>query len=140
GPGGGLFVAPSSPLVRLGQTLLAVSSEARPTVTDALVVREALEPLIAADAARHRTRPDIAELRSLARELCRSVDHGDRFIAINWQLHERIARITPNSMLRAMYLGLARFVQDQSAISGRSQPHLPHFSELHVSLVEAIAD
>jgi DNA-binding FadR family transcriptional regulator len=139
GPGGGLFVAPSSPLVRLGQTLLSVSSDSRVTVGDALVVRDALEPLVAMDAARHRNRRDITELRALVRELGRHVDEGDRFIDANWRLHERMARISPNSMLQAMYLGIARFVRDQAAISGRN-PHLPHFARLHEALVEAIAD
>jgi DNA-binding FadR family transcriptional regulator len=140
GPGGGLFVALSSPLVRLGQTLLAVNNEARVTVSDALVVRDALEPLIAVDAARHRTRRDTVELRALVRDLGRSVAESQQFLAINWRLHERIARISPNGMLQAMYLGISRFVQDQAAISGRDHPHLPHFRELHEALVEAIAD
>ena len=45
GPGGGLFVAEPSSVVRLGRTLLTVEGDAA-GVADAIAVREELEPLV----------------------------------------------------------------------------------------------
>ena len=64
GRGGGLFVAPQSPAVQIRRTLL-MAPQGGSTVGDAIAVREALEELIALDAARHRTPDDIADLRGL---------------------------------------------------------------------------
>ena len=142
GPGGGLFVAEASPLVRFGQTLAAASGAvAAATVSDARVVREALEPLVAADAARHRSAADLAELRALLGELAVSGGSGQRLRHATWRLHERIARVTPNGVLAAMYLGLARFIDEQGAItaSGAPAPAAELLLRVYAELVDAIA-
>ncbi|WP_245642037.1 FadR/GntR family transcriptional regulator [Nonomuraea candida] len=167
GRNGGLFVAAPHPVVRLRHTLLTV--RAMPTtVADAIAVREALEPLVAADAARHRTRRDIADLRRLLTALGRATTDTDGFMRANWALHERIAEITPNPLAKAVYLAMTRCISDLSAHAtsdahARPAPggdhgdsdekdgdekdggekdggdYLRHRLEVHAELVEAIA-
>ena len=143
GRNGGLFVAAPNPIVRLRHTLLTVRSMPA-TVADAIAVRDSLEPLIAADAARHRTRQDISDLHKLLAALKRSTADRDRFMRANWALHERIAEITPNHLAKAVYLAMTRCVSD---LSERADPdgsdgedeYLRHRVEVHAELVEAIA-
>jgi GntR family transcriptional regulator, transcriptional repressor for pyruvate dehydrogenase complex len=143
GPGGGLFVATTSPLVRFGQTLLAVSGDADAvTVADVIVVRDALEPLIAMEAARHRKPVDVFELRNLVDEMAAAINEGPAFLRANWRLHGRMAEIARNTVLQAVYLGLMRYIED-SAAAGERAPrraaHLEDMLELHRQLVEAVA-
>ncbi|WP_344979573.1 FadR/GntR family transcriptional regulator [Streptosporangium fragile] len=142
GRGGGLFVADPNPVVRLRHTLLTVR-EAPTTVADAIAVREALELLIATDAARHRTRQDITDLRRLLAALRRATTGTDRFMRANWALHERIAEITPNPLAKAVYLSMIRCVTELSEHAdsdgeSRAEDHLRLRFDLHVELVEAI--
>lgn len=143
GPGGGLFVAPVSPLVRFGQTLLSVNRDATLSVSDAIQLRDALEPLIATDAARNRTKTDIRELRALLDRVARSTGNPGRFFGANMRLHERIAKITPNPLLQGIYLSLASFIEYQAtppSVAGRDvRSHLEPVLRIHVNLVDAIA-
>lgn len=142
GRGGGLFVAAISPVVRLRRTLLTVT-EGSSTVSDAIAVREALEELIALDAARHRSSDDIADLG-----VCMSVmeAHGDdwaAFLASNWSLHERIAAITPNELARGVYVGTIRCVAELAVPAGTEQQddaaeYLALRVAVHAELVDAI--
>src|SRR5580693_5047174 len=59
---GGLFASRQSPIVRLGNSVLAIDDDAT-SVADAVRIRDALEPLLVADAARHRSADDTGELR-----------------------------------------------------------------------------
>ncbi|HET6501236.1 MAG TPA: GntR family transcriptional regulator [Amycolatopsis sp.] len=144
GRGGGLFVAPVSPVVRLRHTLLSVPKGAA-TVSDAIAVRDALEELIDTDAARLRTASHIRELRRALGELRRSVTGVDRFMTANWALHEQIARITGNELARGVYLGTLRCVAELSAgaridESEQQAGYLKHRVRVHTELVEAIID
>ncbi|WP_235854855.1 FadR/GntR family transcriptional regulator [Nonomuraea aridisoli] len=142
GRGGGLFVADPTAVVRLRHTLLTVRSQPT-TVADAIAVREALEPLILADAARHRTKKDIADLRRLLTALGRATASTDAFMRANWALHERIAEITPNHLAKAVYLAMTRYVREQSepaAPGDRPTGYLEHRLTVHTDLVEAIID
>ncbi|MFE5852693.1 FadR/GntR family transcriptional regulator [Streptomyces sp. NPDC056500] len=143
GPGGGLFVAPTDPVVRLGQTLLTVHSEPV-SVIDAIAVRNGLEPIIASDAARFRSTRDIADLRVLIDAMADAVDDPERFLRANWRLHERIAHIVRNHILQTVYLGLVQFIQDQAT---EVVPHhtleehtkyKKHRLNIHIDLVQAI--
>ncbi|MBY3555593.1 FadR family transcriptional regulator [Modestobacter lapidis] len=144
GPGGGLFVASVSPLVRLGHTLVSVQGEAV-DLLDALTVREGLEPLVAVDAARHRSAADIVELRALVARMAEALHDPEGFLRANWRLHERIARISANVVLRTLYLGLAGFLEEQAlaiAAGVDEEEHALHKEQrlrLHQDLVEAIA-
>ncbi|MFI7705158.1 FadR/GntR family transcriptional regulator [Nonomuraea sp. NPDC049480] len=142
GRGGGLFVAQPNPIVRLRHTLLTVRRMPT-TVADAIAVRESLEPLICTDAARHRTKQDISDLRRLMAALKRATTSTDRFMRANWSLHERIAEITPNHVAKAVYLGMTRCISDLSEHAGpddagRAEDYLRLRSEVHAELVEAI--
>lgn len=142
GRGGGLFVAAISPVVRLRRTLLTVSGGSS-TVNDAIAVREALEELVALDAARHRSAGDVADLRA-----CMTVmeGHGNdlaAFLAANWSLHERIAAVTPNELARAVYVGTIRCVAEmavhaQTAETEDAESYLALRVAVHDELVEAI--
>lgn len=142
GRGGGLFVAQSNPIVRLRHTLLTVRRMPT-TVADAIAVREALEPLISGDAAQHRTKQDISDLRKLLTALRRATTGIDRFMRANWALHERIAEITPNHVAKAVYLSMTRFINDlsehaDSDDTSRTADYLRLRLEVHTELVEAI--
>ncbi|MGW0478261.1 FadR/GntR family transcriptional regulator [Nonomuraea sp. NPDC003214] len=140
GRGGGLFVAEPNPVVRLRHTLLTVRREPT-TVADAIAVRESLEPLIAADAARHRTSADVTALRRLVARLRKSTGDAERFLRANWALHERIAQISPNPLAKAVYQSMTRCIADLSTGAGATHPdgYLDERAEIHAELVEAIA-
>lgn len=142
GRNGGLFVAAANPVVRLRHTLLTVQEETS-TVEDALAVREALEGLIAADAARHGTKSDAADLRKLLNTMRRAMRNTDRFMRANWALHERVAQITPNELLKGVYLGTTRYVAESSTSADSDEParqdtYLEARFQIHCDLVDAI--
>lgn len=146
GRGGGLFVARTGPVVRLRHTLLSVYGDAT-TLADAIAIRESLEPLVIADAARSRNARQIRQLRARLVPVERSVGDHDAFLRAVWSLHESIARITPNGMLRAMYLATLEVIDDSSAharsvdpVEQQSEDYRHHRAAIHRELVEAIVD
>lgn len=142
GRGGGIFVAATSPVVRLRHTLLTVHGEPS-TVADAIAIREALEPLVDADAARHRSKDDIVELKKALKALRSASGDTDRFMRANWTLHERIAQITPNLMLRAVYTSMTSVIADLFEHADRDDSDAEYFqrrAEVHTELVQAIID
>lgn len=144
GRGGGIFVAATNPVVRLRHTLLTVHGEPS-TVADAIAIREALEPLVDADAARHRTKADIADLKKALKALRSASGDTDQFMRANWALHERIAQITPNLMLRAVYTSMTGVISELSdhADQDNTESGAAYFdrrADVHAALVEAIID
>jgi DNA-binding FadR family transcriptional regulator len=139
GPGGGLFVAATDPVVRLGRTLLTVHGEPL-AVAGAIEVREQLEPLVAAHAAQHRTAKDGRELKALIAAMKKSLDDVSRFVSVNWDLHVRIAAISPNAVLRGTYVGLYEFVNHVSLVNPqpRDSDYLEQRLKVHSDLVAAI--
>lgn len=142
GRGGGLFAASINPVVRLRRTLLTVP-QGRSTVSDAIAVREALEELIALDAARHRTPGDIADLRACMSTMEAHGDDWAAFMAANWSLHERIADVTPNDLARGVYVGTIRCVAELPVHAGTdAEDDAAHYLALrvvvHAQLVDAI--
>lgn len=140
GPGGGLFVATPSPHIRLSHLILGFR-EGGTTIADCLAVRNALEPLIAEDARRHRTDEDVAELRAILAHMADSLDSPARFLEANWALHRRLVAISPNAVLRAVYTTLMDFIETgvedvapDEVFRGRAN------LRVHEGLVEAIAD
>lgn len=144
GRGGGLFATAAGPMVRIRHTLLAVTDD--PTsVAEAEAVREALEVLIDVDAALHRTRADIADLTRLLRRLKAAADRGTtEFLIPNWDLHERIALVSPNQTASALYLAMTRFVRGHAVAArhdddpGSAAAWLRTRVETHEQLVDAI--
>jgi len=140
GRGGGLFVAQTSPVVRLRHMLLRVREKPTP-VADAIAVRDALESLIDMEAARHRTADDIADLKKLIRTMKRSGDDPETYMRSNWALHRRIAEITPNNLASATYLGTTNYIADSSEhveSDDEVGDYLRKRIDLHVELVDAI--
>ena len=143
GRGGGLFVAPQSPSVQIRRTLL-MAPQGGSTVGDAIAVREALEELIALDAAQHRTSDDVAELRGFMEVMQATGTDWAGFMAANWLLHERIAAITPNSLARSVYLATIRCVAElpvspQTDNHDDAAEYLNQRTAIHAQLVDAIA-
>lgn len=124
GRGGGIFVAKASPMVRMRQTLLTVPQGAT-TVADAIAVRDALEELIALEAAAHRTDQDIRDLEACVDTMRSAVDDLEQFLQANWSLHDRIAAITPNDLARATYVGLMRCIAELSVKADRETASTP---------------
>jgi DNA-binding FadR family transcriptional regulator len=146
GPGGGLFAAEPSPMVRLGNSVLALDAE-QTSVADAVRIRDALDPLMIEDALWHSSPAAIAQMRAQVRRMNDAVDAHDpiAFIRANWGLHARIAAVSPNVMLRSLYSSLLDLIESHtlSVIPAGDQP-LPEYIaqryQLHASLVEAIAE
>ena len=114
GRGGGLFATAAGPMVRIRHTLLAVT-DAPASVAEAVAVREALEVLIDVDAARFRTSADISDMKKLLKQLTAAANRGTtQFLLANWDLHERIALISPNQTASALYLSMTRFVREHA--------------------------
>ena len=139
GRNGGLFVAKTTPFVRLRHTLMRFDED--PTsVADAIELRESLEELIALGAARHRSAKDIADMESILAEM-RDAPSWDDFMQLNWKLHHRIAEICPNSMARAVYDSTLGFLtgghaeQDGEVDATYRQTR----QQVHDALVAAIA-
>jgi GntR family transcriptional regulator, transcriptional repressor for pyruvate dehydrogenase complex len=139
GPGGGLFVAATDPVVRLGRTLLTVHGEPL-AVAGAIEVREQLEPLVAMHAAQHRSAKDGRELKSLIAAMEKSLDDVSRFVSLNWDLHVRIAAISPNAVLRSAYVGLYEFVNQVTLVDPqpRDLTYMTQRLKIHSELVAAI--
>jgi DNA-binding FadR family transcriptional regulator len=143
---GGLFAGRQSPLIRLGNSVLAIDDDAM-SVADAVRIRDALEPLITEDAVRHRSAGDLDAMRQGLRRMRMAADtlDGIEFIRANWALHAIIARVSPSVMLRSFYLSLLEMIESHtlSVQSDDSRP-LPQYLDgryrLHTDLVAAIAD
>lgn len=144
GRGGGLFATAAGPMVKIRHTLLAVT-DAPASVAEAVAVREALEVLIDIDAALHRTPADIADITKLLTKLKAAAAKGTtQFLLANWDLHERIALISPNQTASALYLSMTRFVREHAVAATHddapeSASEWLHIRvETHEKLVEAI--
>lgn len=139
GRGGGLFVAHTTPVVRLRHTLMSVDEDPE-LVADAIELRETLEGLVASKAARHRTAHDLEDLEECLDGM-RGADTWADFMQANWTLHRRIARICPNRMARAVYESTLGSLSSGRASSDDEVDESYRAARLHVHemLVEAIA-
>jgi DNA-binding FadR family transcriptional regulator len=143
---GGLFASRQSPLVRLGNSVLAIDDDAL-SVADAVRIRDALDPLLIADAVRHRSDDDLTALRQGLRRMRAAADalDGIEFIRANWALHARMADISPSVMLRSFYLSLLEMIESHTlAVQAAGSDPLPEYFggryRLHADLVDAVAD
>ena len=140
GPGGGLFATLPSPSDRLAR-LLAHFPEPG-SLRDCAEVRHALEESISVDAARSRTRSDIAELRSIVAEMAEATADGPAYLHQNWRLHRRIAECCRNRVLANLYITLLDANEPQPGLVVEDRHRTAHPEEnlvAHVELVEAIA-
>lgn len=145
GPGGGLFAAQQSPMVRLGNSVLALDAD-QTSVADAIRIRDALDPLLVEDAVWHASPADIADMRHHLDEMAAAAaDHdATAFIHANWRLHARIADVSPNVVLRSIYTNLLDLIESHTldVLPAGDQPlpaYLQERHRLHTGLVDALA-
>lgn len=140
GPGGGVFVAAQSPLLRLAQTVLELR-EGGASVSDVAAVLDGLDEVVARDAAAHRTDDDLRDLDRLAARLGEVWSDPEERPAAMWALHGRIADISPNPVLRAFYVNLVDYLGDaldEPEVVDGFDPGSPRRLQVHLDLVEAI--
>lgn len=145
GPGGGLFAAEPSPMVRLGNTMLALDAEAT-SVAEAIRIRDALDPLLIEDALWHASPADIAEMRAILDEMGHAAEAEDAtaFARANWRLHARISAASPHVLLRAIYASLLDLIEAHtlSVLPDGVRPlpaYLRERHRLHSDLIDAVA-
>ncbi|WP_309128274.1 FCD domain-containing protein [Microbacterium sp.] len=136
GPGGGIFVAARSPFMQLSDQLLRLR-EGSATLTNCLRVLDALDGAVLLDAVEHATEADIADISRLAQELEAAWGAPDAASAI-WVLHARIARVTPNELLRSLYTNLVDYITLEE-LEGATAPSTPERLRTHLDFAEAIA-
>lgn len=144
GPGGGIFVAERSPMVRLGNSMLALDGDAA-SVADAVRMRDALDPLLVDDALWNSSAIDIRDMRILLQDMARARDDYDpiAFVRANWALHARIAEVSPSAVIKSVYLSSLEIIESHTlSVSGTAEKPLPDYIEsryrLHERLVDAI--
>jgi DNA-binding FadR family transcriptional regulator len=137
GPGGGISVA--RPAARVALTHLVLGFKAGgDDHADALEVRNALEPLVCRDAARHHRRADIQALEKILEQMRLHVDDPAGYFQYNWALHRRLARLCRNAPLRTIYLTLLDYLE-----AGHNQAQYVDFDgegnlAVHRELIAAI--
>jgi len=144
GPGGGVFAAAQSLMVRLGNSVLALDAADTP-VAEAVRIRDALDPLLIEDALWHASPADIAELRELLADMLLAAQRRDHiaFIHANWSLHARIAAISPNPMLRSLYISLLDQIESHTlaVLPAGEQPldeYVASRQALHAAMIDAL--
>ncbi|OBB13030.1 GntR family transcriptional regulator [Mycolicibacterium setense] len=145
GPGGGLFASRQSPVVRLGNSMLALDDDAA-SVADAVRLRNALDPLLVEDALEHASAHDIRALRAELEHMkvAAEADDSTAFVRANWALHARIAAVSPSAILRSFYLNLLEIIESHlmavQPVEGEPLVDYIHSRYmLHADLVDAIA-
>lgn len=146
GPGGGVFVAAQSPMVRLGNSVLALDA-GETSVAEAVRIRNALDPLLIEDALWHASPADIADLREPLADMAAAaaLEEPTAFVHANWCLHARIAAISPHAVLRSLYVNLLEQIESHTlAVLPDGQRPLPEYLRerhvLHEALVDALDD
>lgn len=144
GPGGGIFASDQSAMARLGNSILSFDT-AQPSATDAIRIRDALEPLLADDAVESAGPEEHERMFEQLVMMREGIDRGDYldFVRANWGLHRAIAEASPSGLLQSMYLSVLEILQTH-AIGVASAPgaELPDYVEdrlvLHEEIVQAI--
>jgi DNA-binding FadR family transcriptional regulator len=142
GPGGGAFVADASPLIRLAHTVLALRDDGA-TVNDVIGVLDALDEAVIRDAARHRRARDLRDMDTLMGKLAAVWHDPAEGSYCNWQLHRRIAEITPNVVLRAFYLNMVDYIEAEGPHAAAAAAGFTFDSaerlQVHYDIVAAIS-
>jgi DNA-binding FadR family transcriptional regulator len=144
GPGGGLFAAERPLTVRLGKSVLALDAD-QATVSDAIRIRNVLDPLLIEDALWHASPADFALLREHLAPMAEAAENldGVAFVHANWQLHAEIAAISPNELLRSIYSTLLTIIESHTlSVLPAEDTVLPDYIaeryQLHADLVDAL--
>lgn len=127
--------------VTFGKTVLALTSDSV-AVGDAILVRDALEPLVLADAARHITRDGVSELHRNITTMSTLIDEPAEFFRADWNLHRVIATYCQNQLLRDGYLNLLDVISshlDDVVPTSNLPEYLYERLAVHARLVDAVA-
>lgn len=141
GPRGGIFVARPSAHIRLSHLILGLGADAM-SVSDTLEIRNALELPVALQAARNAGPEQLARLDEIVGAMARLGDQPREYLLRNWDLHEEIAGISANPLLRTIYVSLletAREAVKDVAPDPDFATSFPQNLQLHRELVDAIA-
>lgn len=142
GPGGGIFAAQQTPLVRLGNQMLAMD-DSEHIVADALRMRNVLDPLVIEDALMYSSAADILVMRDEVKAMKQAMADGDvpAFLHGNWRFQARVASISPNLMLRTVFLGLLEILERHAVtLRAPGDEPLPGLLEGRFELYERMAD
>jgi len=139
GPGGGIFVARPAVRVALMNTVLGFAAEST-TYREYLVVRDALEPLICRDAAITRRPADLAALSAILDRMETEAEDYRAYFRSNWELHRRLAQMTPNAPLRNIYLTLLEYLEHRVEDADIDELNWRTHVEIHRELVAAIGE
>lgn len=139
GPGGGVFVAERSNWLALSRLVLDFKHSAV-AVAEILAVRDALETLIATEAAEHHRKRDLEQLRRRIDDLEHHVHDPAAYLRSNWSFHRRAAQLCSNTFARSLYEGLLDFAEaDLAHVEGRGDFDGTANAQIHRELLEAIA-
>lgn len=142
GPGGGIFAAALTPIVRLGNSVLALDREAA-SVADAVRMRDALDPLLIEDVLWHSSATDVRDMRTSLTAMADALDANDAvaFVKANWSLHARITAVSPNALLRSVYLSLLEIVMTQTlSLTPADHAPLPDYVKKRYDLAAELVD
>jgi DNA-binding FadR family transcriptional regulator len=144
GPQGGLFTAEQSPMTQLGHAMLKLDTSAA-SIAEALDLRDALDPMLIADAVEHSSAHQVGLMRDQLRKMADAVEAQDgiAFLHANWKLHAVIAEVSPRSLLKGFYLSLLDLIEQHTIdIASAEERPLVRFHrsryDVHVRLVDAI--
>jgi DNA-binding GntR family transcriptional regulator len=124
--------------------VLALDSH-QASVAEAVRIRDALDPLLIEDALWYGSPADIAALRHVLADMETATKLGDAtaFARANWALHARIADVSPNDLLRRLYLSLLEHLESHllEVVPLADRPLPDYISarlRLHADLVDAL--
>ncbi|MFD5226335.1 FadR/GntR family transcriptional regulator [Microbacterium sp. NPDC058342] len=137
GPGGGIFVADRSPFTQLSDQLLRLR-EGTATVANCLRVLDALDGAVLHDAVEHAEQGDIDDIRGIAEALKANWQTPEGSETM-WTLHARIARITPNELLRSLYTNLVEYILVEE-LQDATAPSTPERLQTHLDFADAVID
>lgn len=127
-------------LVSFGESVLSLTSDSI-TVHDALVIRDALEPLVLLDASAHMNAEAIRELHATVVRMSTLIDDPTEFYRADWDMHRQIAALCSNSLLRDTYLQLLDVVSSRMrnvVPTSHLRGYLSERLAIHARLVDAM--
>jgi len=144
GPGGGVFAAEQTALVKLGNAVLA-REVGSALLDEARVVRSALELPIALDAAEHASDEHTAAMTAAIEKMSAAIDDKDvlEFLHATWAFHGRVADAVRNELLRQLYASLLDLIESSTISAAAARPtfadEMRERLEIHRALLVAIA-
>jgi GntR family transcriptional repressor for pyruvate dehydrogenase complex len=135
-PGRGTTVADPR-AAALADPLLRIMSGEERTIAEVMDLRAAVEPPVAARAARRATDADVLGLRGILAEM---PDAGaQRFVELDVELHVAVARAAHNRLLARLMETAGVWVEPSREASVQSAARRAASVEAHAAIVEAIA-